>query len=79
MTVSDVGRMATGSAISDPPHLVTHATSGAKPSTWSFSRSSAPLGIRRGKYAFCTPDARMRSFSHACTSSHTRYDHGRRM
>ena len=40
MIVSDVGRMAIGCSSSPSPDLVTHATSGANPSTWSFSASS---------------------------------------
>ena len=34
-----VGRMASGSSSSAPPPIVTHAHSGEKPSTWSFSFS----------------------------------------
>lgn len=35
--VSDVGLIAIGSFNTDYPDLVTHATSGENPSTWSFS------------------------------------------
>ena len=55
MMVSDVGRMATGSGSADWPDWVTHATSGANPSTWSASASSAFLVTKTGKYAFSTP------------------------
>jgi len=37
MIVSEVGLIARGSFRSEFPDLVTHATSGVKPSTWSFS------------------------------------------
>ena len=40
MIVSDVGLIAIGTASSLVPDLVTQATSGANPSTWSFSFSS---------------------------------------
>jgi hypothetical protein len=49
MTVSLVGLTATGSARSDKPLFVTHATSGAKSSIWVFSRSSALLDTNNGK------------------------------
>lgn len=41
--------MAMGSARSDFPDLVTQATSGENPSTWSFSISSFPLETNIGK------------------------------
>ena len=44
MTVSEVGRIAMGSANSESPDLVTQATSGAKSAIWSFSLSSAAFG-----------------------------------
>ena len=53
MMVSEVGRIATGSCSSEEPLRVTHATSGAKPSTCSFSFSRAPRDTNMGKYAFC--------------------------
>lgn len=37
--------------------LVTHATSGEKPSTWSFSRSRTFEETNIGNDAFCTPMA----------------------
>ena len=49
MIVSDVGRMAIGSLSSPSPDLVTHATSGAKPSTWSFSAFSFASDTNMGK------------------------------
>ena len=55
MTVSDVGRTAIGFSSSDCPLRVTHATSGANPSTWSFSAVSARSDTNSGKYAFSTP------------------------
>ena len=52
MIVSEVGRIATGSCNSEFPLRVTHATSGANPSTCSFSFSKAPRETNMGKYAF---------------------------
>mmetsp|Transcript_10588 Transcript_10588/g.23158 ORF Transcript_10588/g.23158 Transcript_10588/m.23158 type:complete len:236 (-) Transcript_10588:917-1624(-) len=49
MMVSEVGRMAIGSASSVVPDLVTHATSGANPSRWSFSVFSARSLTNSGK------------------------------
>lgn len=49
MMVSEVGLMAMGSARSLLPDLVTHATSGAKPYTWSFSISRDFLETNMGK------------------------------
>ena len=49
MTVSDVGRIATGFSSSDLPARVTQATSGAKPSMWSFSFSSTSEETNSGK------------------------------
>jgi hypothetical protein len=49
MTVSEVGRMAMGRSSSEEPLLVTQATSGAKPSTWSFSVISASSVMKSGK------------------------------
>jgi hypothetical protein len=40
MMVSEVGRMAIGFSSSEFPLRVTHATSGAKSSMWSFSACS---------------------------------------
>mmetsp|Transcript_7164 Transcript_7164/g.25558 ORF Transcript_7164/g.25558 Transcript_7164/m.25558 type:complete len:247 (-) Transcript_7164:298-1038(-) len=79
MMVSDVGRMAMGSASSDCPLRVTHATSAAKPSRWSSSASSAALGTNRGKYAFCTPSFLISPSKKLVMCSQTRYDQGRRM
>ena len=47
-TVSLVGRMAMGFSICVLPALVTQATSGAKPSTWSFSAAGRQAGARQG-------------------------------
>ena len=52
MIVSDVGLIAIGISNSDYPDLVTQATSGEKPSTWSFSFSNAALETNIGKYEF---------------------------
>jgi hypothetical protein len=41
--------MAMGFSISVLPALVTQATSGAKPSTWSFSMLSTSSVMNRGK------------------------------
>jgi len=79
MIVSDVGRMAMGSASSELPERVTHATSGAKPSTWSFSISSAARHTNMGKYAFCTPRALISPSKKAWMDSHIANAHGRRM
>ena len=49
MIVSDVGRIAIGCSISPSPDLVTHATSGAKPSTCSFSALSFASDTNIGK------------------------------
>lgn len=49
MIVSLVGRIAIGSGKSEVPFLVTHATSGAKPSTCSFSLSNALFETNMGK------------------------------
>ncbi len=49
MIASDVGRTAIGSSSSAPPPIVTHAHSGEKPSTCSFSRSSRLFGMKSGK------------------------------
>ncbi len=49
MIASDVGRMASGSSRSSFPPLVTHATCGANPSTWSASLISRLCGISSGK------------------------------
>ena len=49
MTVSEVGRTAIGTSSSDCPDRVTHATSGAKSSMWSFSASSLAEDTKRGK------------------------------
>ena len=49
MIASEVGRMASGSSSSAPPPIVTHAHSGEKPSTCSFSRSSRLFGTNSGK------------------------------
>ena len=46
---SEVGRMASGSSSSSPPPMVTHAHSGEKPSTCSFSFSRKLLGMKSGK------------------------------
>ena len=50
--VSLVGRTAKRSCNFSVPPCVTHATSGAKPSTCSASLSSRLSGISMGKYAF---------------------------
>jgi hypothetical protein len=55
MTVSEVGRIAIGMSRSLSPALVTHATSGAKPSMCDFSFSSTVAETNIGKYAFSTP------------------------
>ena len=47
--VSLVGRMAMGWSRLPSPDLVTHATSGAKPSTWSFSALSFASETNIGK------------------------------
>ncbi len=49
MTVSDVGRMASGSSSSLPPPMVTTASSGLNPSTCSASRSKYDMGTKSGK------------------------------
>jgi hypothetical protein len=49
MMVSEVRIMAIGRASSPSPDLVTHATSGTKPSTWSFSPSRRCYETKRGK------------------------------
>ena len=46
---SEVGRMASGSSSSSPPPMVTHAHSGEKPSTCSFSFSRKLFGMSSGK------------------------------
>jgi hypothetical protein len=48
-TVSLVGRIAMGFSICVVPLRVTHATSGAKPSTWSFSVLSTSSVMNSGK------------------------------
>jgi len=48
MMVSEVGRIAIGSANSLLPDLVTHATSAENPSRCDFSFSSAALLTNRG-------------------------------
>lgn len=50
--VSLVGLIAIGSARSDLPDFVTHATYGENPSTWSFSIYNDFLETNIGKYAF---------------------------
>ena len=70
MAVSDVGRMAMGSSRSDEPARVTHATSGAKPSMWFFSRSSTLEETNMGKYAFSTPRALICVLNHSRTVEH---------
>ena len=50
--VSEVGRTARRSCNFSVPPCVTHATSGAKPSTCSASFSSSDSGISIGKYTF---------------------------
>ena len=52
MIVSDVGRRTSGSPSSSPPACVTTATSGANPSTCSFSFSRSDCGMSIGKYRF---------------------------
>lgn len=47
--VSDVGLIAIGSFKSELPDLVTHATSGENPSTWSFSVFKALSDTNIGK------------------------------
>ena len=69
MIVSDVGRMTSGSSSSLPPAWVTTASSGAKPSTCSFSRSMKLIGISSGKYAFSCPVALNMSSRARCMSS----------
>jgi hypothetical protein len=49
MITSDVGRMASGSARSSSPPLVTHATCGVNPSTCSFSLFRRLAGMNSGK------------------------------
>ena len=49
ITVSEVGLTAMGTSSSLCPLLVTHATSGAKSSMWSFSASSRAADTNRGK------------------------------
>jgi hypothetical protein len=49
MIVSDVGRIAIGSFKSVVPDLVTQATSGANPSTCSFSVLRARSETNKGK------------------------------
>jgi len=56
-SVSDVGRTHSRSWSSSSPPRVTHATSGAKPSTWSFSFWSRPSGMSIGRYTFSCPVA----------------------
>ena len=51
-SVSDVGRTHRRSGSSSLPPIVTHAHSGAKPSTWSFSFCSRLSGISIGMATF---------------------------
>ena len=71
MIASDVGRIASGSSSSAPPPIVTHAHSGEKPSTCSFSCSSRLFGTNSGKYALTWPVSLMRRSMSRCMCSHT--------
>lgn len=53
--------------------------SGAKPSTWSFSRSRTSSVMKSGKYAFSTPIFLISPSNQRCTCSHIAKAHGRRM
>ncbi len=65
MSVSEVGRTASGSGNVSPPPTVTTASSGAKPSTCSRSRSRNDMGMNIGNAAFRCPVALKRRSS-AC-------------
>ena len=56
-SVSEVGRMQSRSGSSSLPPMVTHAHSGAKPSTWSFSRCNRLSGMSRGMDTLLWPVA----------------------
>ena len=77
MTVSLVGRIASGSASFLPPPWVTTANSGLNPSTCSASRSKKLIGISNGKYALRAPAALIRSSTSARIRSHIAYPFGR--
>ena len=55
---------------------VTHATSAAKPSIWSFSFSSASCETNIGKEQFLTPSFLIRLLNHCCTSSQMKKEAG---
>lgn len=65
MTASEVGRTATGTSSSLSPALVTQASSGANPSTCSFSFSSDLDDRNMGKLASSTPIRAILSWNHA--------------
>ena len=74
--VSDVGLTHNFSSSSSSPPIVTHATSGANPSTWSFSFASKFSGISTGKFTFFTPIFLNFSSSYFCIFSHIAYPYG---
>ena len=56
-SVSEVGRMHSFSSSGSLPPRVTHAHSGAKPSTWSFSFWSRDSGMSMGMDTFSWPSS----------------------
>src|SRR6266581_2536283 len=76
---SDVGRTASGSSSSSmrAPALVTHATSGAKPSTCSASFIRNSRGISSGKAQFSCPLSLIMSSKARWIASHIAQPYGR--
>ena len=74
--VSDVGLMHNFSSNFSPPASVTQATSGANPSTWSFSFCNKLSGINTGKYVFSTPDFLNNLSAYSWIFSHIAYPYG---
>lgn len=79
MAVSEVGRTATGFSKSDFPPLVTQATSAAKPSTCSFSRSKLSWLMKMGKYALRTLRVLICESNQSFMDSQMAYEEGSRM
>jgi hypothetical protein len=79
MAVSEVGRTATGFSKSDFPPFVTQATSAAKPSTCSFSRSRLSALMKMGKYALRTLSVLIWLSNQALIDSQMAYEEGSRI
>src|SRR5438445_6744819 len=79
MIVSDVGRTASGSSSSSmpAPALVTHATSGAKPSMCSASFIRNERGMSRGNAQFSWPLSLIMSSKARWIASHIAHPYGR--